>query len=168
MYGPEPDDPAPYFDWGDLPDQHGRQWGSDDGPTTPGTTAGPTDLGLPTLMPWWGNGQPPTGPLPGTLPRLRAWTPRPTRPCEERSSAATGRRSWTCSSTASLRKRAQLAGDGLLLAAEQHVAGATSLVRELAEDLPGQFDPGVVDIFATSGNNRSSSQGDPWGGLASR
>ena len=33
-YGPEPDEPSPYFGWGDLPDQHGRQWGSDDGSTT--------------------------------------------------------------------------------------------------------------------------------------
>jgi hypothetical protein len=31
VYGARPDRPVPYFGWGDIPDQYGRRWGSDDG-----------------------------------------------------------------------------------------------------------------------------------------
>lgn len=61
VYGPEPDDPAPYFGWGDLPDQHGRQWGSDDGSNTPPPQPDPPASDLPPLMPSWGNWQHPPG-----------------------------------------------------------------------------------------------------------
>jgi hypothetical protein len=46
--------PLPFFGWGELPDQYGRRWDSDDG-----ESPGPPDPGtgdLPPLRPWWGSG----------------------------------------------------------------------------------------------------------------
>ncbi len=46
------DQPTPFWGWGDIPDQYGRRWASDDGESRP-----PRDAGLealPPLRPWWG------------------------------------------------------------------------------------------------------------------
>jgi hypothetical protein len=128
--GPSPTSRRPTSAGANSSDQHGRRWGSDDGSTTPPPQPDPPSSDLPPLMPWWGDWQPPVGALP---------------------------RRWTCWSTGSLRQAAQLAGDGLRLAVEQHVAGATALARELAEDLRGQFDPGATtlasELDAVCGDN---------------
>src|SRR6266508_2837422 len=46
--------PLPYFGWGDLPDQYGRRWDTDDGESAPPPDPGTVDL--PPLRPWWGPG----------------------------------------------------------------------------------------------------------------
>jgi hypothetical protein len=49
-----PQQPVPYFGWGDLPDQYGRSWDSDDGRSRqPKRPANPLTA-LPPLLPWWG------------------------------------------------------------------------------------------------------------------
>lgn len=47
-----PDRPVPYFGWGVIPDQYGRQWSADDGEATPPPNPGLSDL--PSLRPGWG------------------------------------------------------------------------------------------------------------------
>jgi hypothetical protein len=49
-----PEIPLPYFGWGDLPDQYGRRWASDDGDSPPPPDPGTGDL--PPLRLWWGPG----------------------------------------------------------------------------------------------------------------
>ena len=49
-----PEGPLPYFGWGELPDQYGRRWDSDDGESPIPRDPGPGDL--PPLRPWWGPG----------------------------------------------------------------------------------------------------------------
>jgi len=46
-----PDQPLPYWGWGDLPDQYGRRWSTDDGASTPPK---PPLTDLPPILPWWG------------------------------------------------------------------------------------------------------------------
>ncbi|MFC0532829.1 IS1096 element passenger TnpR family protein [Phytohabitans kaempferiae] len=49
-----PTEPMPYFGWGDLPDQYGRRWDTDDG-TSPVPKRPTRALAeLPPLLPWWG------------------------------------------------------------------------------------------------------------------
>jgi hypothetical protein len=46
--------PAPYWGWGDLPDQYGRRWdGDDDDSAVPKRPAHPL-ADLPPILPWWG------------------------------------------------------------------------------------------------------------------
>ena len=146
VYGPEPDDPAPYFGWGNLPDQHGRQWGSDDGSTPPPPQPDPPTSDLPPLMPWWGNWQPPTGALPGILPPLRDWDPDAYAALRGAVHRGDGRAAMDLLVDRVPAEAAQLAGDGLLLAVEQDVADATALARDLAEHLRGQFEPGAIAL----------------------
>ena len=47
-----PDDPLPYFGWGDIPDQYRRRWDGDDGESRPPRDPGLADL--PPLRPGWG------------------------------------------------------------------------------------------------------------------
>ena len=47
-----PDEPLPYFGWGDIPDQYKRRWDGDDGESRPPGDPGLADL--PPLRPWWG------------------------------------------------------------------------------------------------------------------
>lgn len=47
-----PDQPLPYWGWGDIPDQYGRRWDGDDGETPP--PRNPGIEALPPLLPWWG------------------------------------------------------------------------------------------------------------------
>ncbi len=49
-----PPAPLPYWGWGDLPDQYGRRWMSDDceSPIPPN----PHRTDLPPFLPWWGPG----------------------------------------------------------------------------------------------------------------
>ena len=48
-----PDRPQPWWGWGSIPDQYGRDWNGDDGDTrTPPAPDGLTDL--PPILPWWG------------------------------------------------------------------------------------------------------------------
>lgn len=47
-----PDRPLPYFGWGAIPDQYGREWSADDGEATPPPNPGLTDL--PSLRAGWG------------------------------------------------------------------------------------------------------------------
>lgn len=51
--GIEPDRPLPYWGWGDIPDQYGRRWDSDDGEAPQPPDPELTDL--PPLQPWWGS-----------------------------------------------------------------------------------------------------------------
>ncbi|WP_190813396.1 IS1096 element passenger TnpR family protein [Saccharopolyspora pogona] len=50
--GIEPDQPLPYWGWGDIPDQYGRRWDTDDGETPLPPDPGLADL--PPLQPGWG------------------------------------------------------------------------------------------------------------------
>jgi hypothetical protein len=48
-----PDRPLPWWSWGSIPDQYGRDWNGDDGETPPPLAPdGLTDL--PPILPWWG------------------------------------------------------------------------------------------------------------------
>jgi hypothetical protein len=47
-----PDQPMPYWGWGDIPDQYRRRWSGDDGESPLPPSPGLTDL--PRLFPWWG------------------------------------------------------------------------------------------------------------------
>jgi hypothetical protein len=47
-----PDRPLPYFGWGLIPDQYGREWSADDGEARPPPNPGLVDL--PSLRPGWG------------------------------------------------------------------------------------------------------------------
>ena len=51
-YGIVPPRPVAVFGWGDLPDQYGRRWSSDDGgsPVPPN----PKGTDLPPILPGWG------------------------------------------------------------------------------------------------------------------
>jgi|HubBroStandDraft_1064217.scaffolds.fasta_scaffold292522_2 hypothetical protein len=51
-----PTEPVPYWGWGDIPDQYGRRWDSDEGASSPPPAPGLSDL--PPLRPAWG----PVGP----------------------------------------------------------------------------------------------------------
>ena len=53
--GSVPDRPLPYFGWGAIPDQYGREWGADDGETPP--PPDPELRDLPPLRPNWGSGR---------------------------------------------------------------------------------------------------------------
>jgi hypothetical protein len=49
-----PSGPQPYFGWGNLPDQYGRRWDTDDGESAqPKQPTSPT-ADLPPILPWWG------------------------------------------------------------------------------------------------------------------
>ena len=49
-----PDRPLPWWGWGSIPDQYGRDWNGDDGDTPPPPAPdGLTDL--PPILPWWGS-----------------------------------------------------------------------------------------------------------------
>lgn len=146
VYGPEPDQPVPYFGWGDLPDQHGRRWGSDDGSDRPPPQPDPPTSDLPPLMPWWGDWQPPGGALPSVLRPLRDWDLEAYGALRAAVFSGDGQAAMDLLADRVPTEAAQLAGDGLLLAVEQHVAGATALARELADDLRGQFDPGAIAL----------------------
>jgi hypothetical protein len=47
-----PDQPLPYWGWGDMPDQYLRRWEDDDGETDPPPSSGFSDLTA--LLSWWG------------------------------------------------------------------------------------------------------------------
>lgn len=47
-----PDEPLPYFGWGDIPDQYRRRWDGDDGESD--QPEDPELADLPPLRPWWG------------------------------------------------------------------------------------------------------------------
>jgi hypothetical protein len=47
-----PDRPLPCWGWGDIPDQYGRRWASDDGESDPPENPNGTDL--PSILPGWG------------------------------------------------------------------------------------------------------------------
>jgi hypothetical protein len=51
--GMEPPAPLPYWGWGVIPDQYGREFEGDDGESTPGPNPGTADL--PPLRPEWGS-----------------------------------------------------------------------------------------------------------------
>ena len=44
--------PLPCWGWGDIPDQYGRRWASDDGESDP--PANPDGTDLPSILPGWG------------------------------------------------------------------------------------------------------------------
>jgi hypothetical protein len=46
--------PLPYFGWGDLPDQYGRRWDTDDGQSPPPKRPAHLMGDLPSILPWWG------------------------------------------------------------------------------------------------------------------
>ena len=52
VLGIVPDQPLPYWGWGDIPDQYGRRWDDDEGESPAPPNAGRTDL--PPLRPGWG------------------------------------------------------------------------------------------------------------------
>ena len=47
-----PDEPLPYFGWGDIPDQYRRRWDDDDGESELPEDPGLADL--PPIQPGWG------------------------------------------------------------------------------------------------------------------
>jgi hypothetical protein len=49
-----PAEPLPYFGWGDLPDQYGRRWDTDDGESPPPKRPARPLADLPPILPWWG------------------------------------------------------------------------------------------------------------------
>ncbi len=49
-----PAEPLPYFGWGDLPDQYGRRWNSDDGESPEPKRPARLLTDLPPILPWWG------------------------------------------------------------------------------------------------------------------
>ncbi len=51
VFGEAPDAPTAYFGWGDLPDQYGRRWSTDDGEG--GVPPDPRGADLPPLLPEW-------------------------------------------------------------------------------------------------------------------
>lgn len=53
--GATPDQPAPYWGWGSLPDQYGRQWDGDDGESAPPKPPAGGLSDLPPILPWWGD-----------------------------------------------------------------------------------------------------------------
>ena len=146
VYGPEPDDPSPYFGWGDLPDQHGRQWGSDDGSATPPPAPDSPTSDLPPLMASWGHRPEPVGALLHGLPPLRDWDTDAYAALRGAVYRGDGQAVMDVLVDRVAAEAAQLAGDGLLLAVEQNVTGSTALARELAEHLRGQFDPGAIAL----------------------
>lgn len=146
VYGLEPDDPVAYFGWGELPDQHGRAWGSDDGSTPPPPPPDPPTSDLPPLMPGWGDWQPPGGALLEALPPLREWDGDAYAALRGAVLRGDGQAVMDLLVDRVPAEAAQLAGDGLLLAVEQRLDGATGMARELAEDLRGQFDPGAITL----------------------
>lgn len=52
VLGIVPHRPLPYFGWGAIPDQYGREWDGDDGESPPPEDPGLSDL--PPLRPHWG------------------------------------------------------------------------------------------------------------------
>jgi hypothetical protein len=54
MLGIAPDEPLPYWGWGDLPDQYGRRWAGDDGGSEPPRRPKRPLEELPPILPWWG------------------------------------------------------------------------------------------------------------------
>jgi hypothetical protein len=52
--GVVPDLPTPYWGWGEVPDQYGRRWDSDDGESEPPARPIPGLADLPPILPWWG------------------------------------------------------------------------------------------------------------------
>jgi Plasmid pRiA4b ORF-3-like protein len=56
--GVQPVAPTPYFGWGDLPDQYGRRWDTDDGDTPEPERPVRPLADLPPLLPWWGPHKP--------------------------------------------------------------------------------------------------------------
>ena len=55
VLGLEPEKPLPYWGWGSIPDQYGRDFDHDDGENEPGPDPGLADL--PPLHPHWGPGR---------------------------------------------------------------------------------------------------------------
>jgi hypothetical protein len=53
-FGKGPTAPLPYFGWGDLPDQYGRRWDSDDGSSPPPKRPARLMADRPPILPWWG------------------------------------------------------------------------------------------------------------------
>lgn len=96
VYGTEPPEPAVYFGWGDLPDQHGRRFREDDGSTARPPQPDPPTADLPPVLPHWGGGtggrRPPTSSLRG-WPRDRSGTTSRGGRCVERSHGSTAGRS---------------------------------------------------------------------------
>lgn len=49
-----PDQPIPYWGWGENPDQYGRRWDGDDGESTEPKPPARDLSDLPPILPWWG------------------------------------------------------------------------------------------------------------------
>jgi hypothetical protein len=49
-----PAQPLPYLGWGDLPDQYGRRWDTDDGESPEPKRPARLLTDLPPILPWWG------------------------------------------------------------------------------------------------------------------
>ena len=49
-----PDVPVPYWGWGNLPDQYGRRWDSDDGESPELKRPARLLADLPPILPWLG------------------------------------------------------------------------------------------------------------------
>jgi hypothetical protein len=54
LLGIVPDQPLPYWGWGDIPDQYGRRWDGDDGEELSLPGPDPELIDLPPLRPEWG------------------------------------------------------------------------------------------------------------------
>lgn len=148
VYGAEPDEPAVYFGWGDLPDQDARRWADDDGTSEPPPPPDPPLGDLPPIMPHWGDWEPPAPSQQlGWLSPLRDWDKDSWN--ELRGAVARG----DARAVVELLIRhdpldaAHLAGDGLLVALEQRSESAYVLARRLAADLRERYWPGD-DVLA--------------------
>jgi hypothetical protein len=49
-----PDQPTPFWGWGDMPDQYGRRWDGDDGESAPPKQPVSLVADLPPILPEWG------------------------------------------------------------------------------------------------------------------
>jgi hypothetical protein len=54
LVGIVPDEPTPFWGWGDIPDQYGRRWDADDGESKPPSRPASGLSDLPPILPWWG------------------------------------------------------------------------------------------------------------------
>ncbi len=143
VYGGEPEEPAVYFGWGQIPDQHGAIWRDDDGSRTPPPQPDPPTSDLPPIMPHWGDWQPPSsGERLAWLSPLQNWDEGSWRQLRGAVYSGDG---YTIVDL--LRRRdpvdvAQLAGDGLLIALDHRLEDAYLLAHRLADEIRDRSLPG--------------------------
>lgn len=149
LWGEEPEEAIVCtFGWGDLPDQHGRQWRDDDGQSPPPPPPDVLTEDLPPLLPHWSDRLRvvPDHDAPAWLGPMPEWdlgTYGELRGAVNRGDGA--------AIVDLLRHRdvlevAQLAGDGLLVAIDKGIEEAADMARSLAADVRERFHIGDEDL----------------------